>query len=237
MKENRALLLEHFARRLFSLTPASVLDVGCGQGRLLELCREAGIRCEGIDGDAANVDACVRRDLPVRRGDAAALPFEDSSFAWVALRHVAHHLEHPSAALAEAWRVAAVGLLVAEPWYDQAFESQRLGLRADRLFKRFDRARGMFHADALGSEELVRLLPGEAVDVALETYLEPRLCTAADFAAQAELSLGGLEPEPELARERALLAERAAAGEITLGGTLILRVLKGQRSLLEKGTS
>jgi O-antigen chain-terminating methyltransferase len=47
-----------------------VLDVGCGRGEFLELCREAGIEARGIDTDAGMVARCREAGLAVEQADA-----------------------------------------------------------------------------------------------------------------------------------------------------------------------
>jgi O-antigen chain-terminating methyltransferase len=49
-----------------------VLDVGCGRGEFLELCREAGIEARGIDVDAAMVARCREAGLAAEQADAIA---------------------------------------------------------------------------------------------------------------------------------------------------------------------
>jgi O-antigen chain-terminating methyltransferase len=49
-----------------------VLDVGCGRGEFLELCREMGIEARGIDLDAAMVARCREAGLAAEHGDALA---------------------------------------------------------------------------------------------------------------------------------------------------------------------
>jgi SAM-dependent methyltransferase len=49
-----------------------VLDVGCGRGEFLELCREAGIEARGIDVDPAMVARCREAGLAAEQADAIA---------------------------------------------------------------------------------------------------------------------------------------------------------------------
>jgi O-antigen chain-terminating methyltransferase len=49
-----------------------VLDVGCGRGEFLELCREAGIEARGIDVDPAMVARCREAGLAADQADALA---------------------------------------------------------------------------------------------------------------------------------------------------------------------
>ncbi len=53
-----------------------VLDVGCGRGEFLELCREAKIEARGIDTDAGMVASCRQAGLEVERADAFAYLME-----------------------------------------------------------------------------------------------------------------------------------------------------------------
>jgi O-antigen chain-terminating methyltransferase len=50
-----------------------VLDVGCGRGEFLELLRDNGIGCVGIDIDPKMVSICQSRGLPAEQADAVAL--------------------------------------------------------------------------------------------------------------------------------------------------------------------
>src|SRR5262249_30178273 len=49
-----------------------VLDVGCGRGEFLELCREGGIDARGIDLDPAMVARCRQAGLAAEEADALA---------------------------------------------------------------------------------------------------------------------------------------------------------------------
>ena len=75
--------------------PASpVLDVGCGRGEFLELCRENGIAARGVDLDAGMVAHCRAAGLDVAEGDAlatlAALP--DGALGGIFCAQVIEHL-------------------------------------------------------------------------------------------------------------------------------------------------
>jgi O-antigen chain-terminating methyltransferase len=71
-----------------------ILDVGCGRGEFLELCREAGIGARGVDVDAGMVARCREAGLDVVRADAlehlAGLP--DGSLGGVFCAQVIEHL-------------------------------------------------------------------------------------------------------------------------------------------------
>ncbi len=66
-------------------TAESVLDIGCGSGRVLEILQDRSARLAGIDLVRANVDYSRQRvhraDLMLVQGDALRMPFPDKAFA------------------------------------------------------------------------------------------------------------------------------------------------------------
>jgi SAM-dependent methyltransferase len=80
---------------LFPARPGRpVLDVGCGRGEFLELCREVGIEARGIDVDAGMVARCREAGLAAEQADALAyldrLP--DSALGGIFCAQVIEHL-------------------------------------------------------------------------------------------------------------------------------------------------
>jgi O-antigen chain-terminating methyltransferase len=60
-------------RAYLDLFPAGpVLDVGCGRGEFLELCRAAGVEARGVDTDPGMVVACREAGLDVEQADVLA---------------------------------------------------------------------------------------------------------------------------------------------------------------------
>lgn len=123
--ENRAL-----HRALVELSIArplgDLIDVGCGQGRLLKLLASRSQRAVGVD-----IDADARRfaraalllaGLPnctLRKGDMHSLPFGDGEFDTVILDDVLDDSDHPVDAISEARRLLRPGgrliILVSAP--------------------------------------------------------------------------------------------------------------------------
>jgi 2-polyprenyl-3-methyl-5-hydroxy-6-metoxy-1,4-benzoquinol methylase len=98
---------------------APLLDVGCGRGEILELCREAGIEARGIDVNERSVADLQARGLAAQIG---AVPdhlesIEPASVGTVYAAHVVEHLpiEPLLGLLTGSWRVLRPGgILVIE---------------------------------------------------------------------------------------------------------------------------
>lgn len=164
VEQYRAELVE----RLLARAPGSVLDAGCGDGALLAALAPRVARVAGVDADAARVDALRARGFAAQVADASRLPHADGEFDWVVLQYTAHHLAALDAAMRECWRVARVGVLVQDPWYDESFVSQRIALALDRWYKQIDRLEGMVHEDCLDAATICAALaaePGIAIEV------------------------------------------------------------------------
>jgi 2-polyprenyl-3-methyl-5-hydroxy-6-metoxy-1,4-benzoquinol methylase len=85
----------------------SILDVGCGEGILLEklAARYPGKRLAGVDLSEENVSICKGMGLDVMLSDASDLKVPSSSFDACVMMSVLEHVVDPRAALREAWRV------------------------------------------------------------------------------------------------------------------------------------
>ena len=89
-----------------------LLDIGCGQGRILKLLASRAHRSVGVDVDK-NARRLARAELflagipncSLRQGDMLALPFEDQSFDTIILDDVLRATDEPAAALREAARL------------------------------------------------------------------------------------------------------------------------------------
>ncbi len=93
---------------------ASVLDLGCGEGVLLErLARLRKVRGQGVELDAGAVEACVARSVPVIQADLdlGLLGFPDALFDIVVLEETLQTLRNPQIVLREMLRVGRCGLV------------------------------------------------------------------------------------------------------------------------------
>jgi 2-polyprenyl-3-methyl-5-hydroxy-6-metoxy-1,4-benzoquinol methylase len=101
--------------------PASILDVGCGEGVLTEEWAErlGDGRIVGIDLDdpklRAEWDKRSRPSLDFRVEEATSLSFADGEFDMATAIEVLEHVPEPEATLAEMARVAGRRLLVSVP--------------------------------------------------------------------------------------------------------------------------
>lgn len=88
---------------------ASVLDVGCGDGALLEiLARERRARARGMELSQAGVNACVAKGLAVIQGDADRdlADYPDRAFDYVILSDTIQQVRFPRKVLSELGRIA-----------------------------------------------------------------------------------------------------------------------------------
>ncbi len=107
-------------KALVELTVAAplgdLLDIGCGQGRILKLLASRAHRVIGVDVDP-DARRLARAELLVagspncslRQGDMYSLPFEDGEFDTIILDDVLSDAERPTAAIEEALRLLKAG--------------------------------------------------------------------------------------------------------------------------------
>lgn len=165
----------------------SVLDLGTGTGRMLEMLAPQVPRAVGLDVSPAmlgvarvNLDAAGLRHVQLRQGDAYALPSDLSGFDLVILHQVLHFLDDPSRAVREAARTLRPGgrLLVVDfaPHQDESLRAhhahRRLGFQQAEV-------EGFLTESGLRAEacQILRPEPGETAKLAVSLWLgvDPRL--------------------------------------------------------------
>lgn len=107
-------LAAHLARLL--PPSASVLDIGCGDGKLAALLLE-----QRPDLSIRGVDVLVRPDpaIQVEEFDGTHLPYPDGSFDHALLIDVLHHTDDPRVLLREAARVVRRAVVIKDHLRDQ----------------------------------------------------------------------------------------------------------------------
>lgn len=88
---------------------AKLLDVGCGEGALLELLQtEKGVDGRGLEISAAGVSACLARGLSVMQGDADRdlVEFPANAFDYAVLSQTLQATREPRKVLADLLRLA-----------------------------------------------------------------------------------------------------------------------------------
>ncbi len=102
-------LIEHFVE-----PGARVLDLGCGDGALLEeLIRGKEVEGVGVDNDSEEVQRCIARGVPVYHGDMleALDMFGDGSFDCVILSQTLQQARSPRRVVEEMMRVGRRGII------------------------------------------------------------------------------------------------------------------------------
>lgn len=100
------------------LTPAgTTLDVGCGDGLLLEMLKEKSIEAQGVDISDVAVEVCTKKGFPVQKNDFTtdSLPFGEATFETVIALDVLEHVYNPEKILSEMNRVAKSTIVISVP--------------------------------------------------------------------------------------------------------------------------
>lgn len=88
---------------------ATLLDVGCGNGRYLSTMRALGWKVQGVELSENGVKVCQASRLEVHHGDLASAAFPNASFELITVRHVIEHVPDPRAFMAELARILKPG--------------------------------------------------------------------------------------------------------------------------------
>lgn len=96
-----------------------ILDIGCGQGELMEyLARAKEVKARGVELSEEGVLACVRRGLSVRQGNLqeGLADYPNGSFDYVILAQTLPFLDDPAMILSEMLRVGRHAIVSFPNW-------------------------------------------------------------------------------------------------------------------------
>jgi SAM-dependent methyltransferase len=210
-----AIYRQAFLDRIAALAPASLLDIGCGEGQLLRSpAFPTCARRVGVEVEASRAERLRDAGLDVRQARAEALPFADGSFDVVTFEFVAHHVEDLAMGLKEAARVARHAVVVLDGWYDVSIPSQQTAKAFDEWSKAIDRRTGMVHNPCPSAAELVASFAAAgdfSVDVMHRLVLQPLDPDAVEQSALAQLAQAG-EDAALRAELNAILSEVRQTG-------------------------
>jgi methionine biosynthesis protein MetW len=103
------LLMQHIERE------SRVIDLGCGNGRLLEKLRdEHGCSVQGVELDLSEIYACIGRGVPaiLMDLDRGLTTIPDDAFDLAVLSQTLQQVRHPAAVLSEMLRISRRALVV-----------------------------------------------------------------------------------------------------------------------------
>mgnify|MGYP001576920526 FL=1 len=119
--QRESALFDNIAPEILAAS-VSLLDVGCGDGDFLQrLARSRpALALAGVDMSRERLKSAkaVLPAVELKQGQLPALPFEGQSFDTVVCSEVLEHVDDPTGALQELWRVARKQLIITVP-YDQ----------------------------------------------------------------------------------------------------------------------
>lgn len=110
-------LLEDNWNVVLNMAEGSVLDLGCGTGRLMKTLQQSGVKAAGIDNDRVALRYCRKRGLDVQDLDleTAPLPYDSNSWDNVVMVHSLEHVKNADRLLREAERVAKKRVVLLVP--------------------------------------------------------------------------------------------------------------------------
>ena len=119
------------------LNPESILDVGAGEGFMLEMFRKNNVakKIEGIEymDEAIKLGNKINPKVKIKKGDIYKLPYKAGTFDLIICTEVLEHLENPKKALTELIRVAKKYIILSVP-NEPLFTIQRI-IRGKNVMK------------------------------------------------------------------------------------------------------
>ena len=150
------------------VTPVSVLEIGCGEGKLIQhLVENAGQLPEKVTACDLSLDRIIEDLNPIitlQEASIYELPFNDDQYDLVVCCEVLEHLENPAEGLAEVSRIAKQKVLLSTPW-EPAWRI--MNLMRGKYIRKLGSTPG--HIQNFGRAELVELAQTRLEIVAIRT--------------------------------------------------------------------
>lgn len=128
-----------FSVMYLQATPGGrVIDVGCGNGELIERLGDLGWEAQGVDVDELAVRVANKRGLRAHIGTLESQNYPENSFDAVTVSHVIEHVHDPRSLLRECYRILKPRgrLIIATPnansWGHNKYDSNWIGLDPPR---------------------------------------------------------------------------------------------------------
>lgn len=154
---------------------ASVLDLGCGSGDLLDSLRDTkNARVQGVEIRAEGVNACIEKGIDVTHGDLrdALNDFPDGFFDYVILSQTLHAIQDPAAHIKQ---MARVGRLVLVSFYNLAYLPYRWYFFWKGTFPRdFPYSWQDTYASIITARDFKRFCKDAGLTIVQETYIDAR---------------------------------------------------------------
>lgn len=216
-----------FRDLILALAPTSIVDIGCGSGRLLgSLVDQVPTRI-GVEPAASAREAAAAMATAVHDAPAEALPLASDAVDLAVMTFVPHHCRDWAEALKEAMRVARRGVLVMDQWFDPSLPSQVLARHYDGWKKAIDRRGGMIHNDAFSAAALAKPLLGyRDVSLSLGSWLHVAVLDPAAVRTEAEAHLAKPSAIPEDRGELQIMLAAMDRIGMTDDGALWMQALK-----------
>lgn len=136
-----------FAEMAKNLDGKTILDLGCGTGRVMQALINSdyyNYQVDGIDHNDFALEICKKKDLTVKKVDLekGKLPYEDNYFCNVIGLHILEHLKNPDKIIKEATRVAENKVIFISPL------GKRLDPTHKQEFMKIDDFKALFDKNA-----------------------------------------------------------------------------------------
>ncbi|GAM96932.1 SAM-dependent methyltransferase YafE [alpha proteobacterium U9-1i] len=212
-----------FRAEIAALAPATLLDIGCGEGDLLREAALWGTTVRGVEPDASAAAKARAYGVEVLEGEAETLPFSDGAFDVVVFEYSAHHVRDLRGAMGEAARVAKHAVCVLDTWHDPSRPPQVLALEIDGWFKEIDRVVGKVHNACPTAQELIDHFPATCWTFEYRCHATTNAVTLAALETKMQDYSKLVSPEPRVVASYERLLSNARRIGVEEAGAILFK--------------